>query len=304
MQYDILLVTQIFVLVLPAVCSECERSKCRTVRDVIQKELLPHYRSLGVPVPNKCPFLKERDRYLANEEHKERESSSKWVCGYCGKAFIGEVYLDNHFNKRHPETVYQGDNSVCLADQCEVFRCDVLTGVAKPTFWDVSLCMEEDMQDLTDDCLELMDLCIPETLQWNASRALKGLLAKSVCSFLTCKKYFEAPENIKSEDDGPLSISYVVLTIFLAIIFILYYCVAVNYFWFDTFSDLHDDERRPLVNPQGYESLFKDETVDLKVRVMTRNPKKSPVSSDVAEDEDIFNIHGGLESSLMFAEDS
>ena len=42
---------------------------------------------------------------------------------------------------------------MCLADFCEVFRCDVLTGTAKPTFWDVALCMEEDMQDLKADCV-------------------------------------------------------------------------------------------------------------------------------------------------------
>ena len=36
-------------------------------------------------------------------------------------------------------------------DYCEIFRCDVLSGVANPTFWDVALCMEEDMADLTQD---------------------------------------------------------------------------------------------------------------------------------------------------------
>lgn len=51
-------------------------------------------------------------------------------------------------------------------------------------------------------------------------------------------------------------------------------------------------------------TLFTDETVDLQTRVLTRKPKKSPVSSEVADDEDILNVHGGLESSLMFADDS
>ena len=33
------------------------------------------------------------------------------------------------------------------------------------------------------------------------------------------------------QDEDPIGASYVVLTIFLAIAFILYYCVAVNYLW-------------------------------------------------------------------------
>ena len=41
---------------------------------------------------------------------------------------------------------------MCLADFCEIFRCDVISGVARATFWDVALCMEEDMKDLTQDC--------------------------------------------------------------------------------------------------------------------------------------------------------
>ena len=41
---------------------------------------------------------------------------------------------------------------MCLADFCEIFRCDVVSGVARATFWDVALCMEEDMKDLTQDC--------------------------------------------------------------------------------------------------------------------------------------------------------
>ena len=45
------------------------------------------------------------------------------------------------------------NDSVCLADYCEIFRCDVLSGMAMPTFWDVALCMEEDMKDLTVDCV-------------------------------------------------------------------------------------------------------------------------------------------------------
>ena len=47
----------------------------------------------------------------------------------------------------------QEADAVCLADFCEIFRCDVVSGAARATFWDVALCMEEDMKDLTQDCI-------------------------------------------------------------------------------------------------------------------------------------------------------
>lgn len=57
-------------------------------------------------IPYKCPFFKDRDKYIAQEEHKERESASRWACGYCGKVFIGEIYLDQHFTNRHSDSIY------------------------------------------------------------------------------------------------------------------------------------------------------------------------------------------------------
>ncbi|XP_052800571.1 uncharacterized protein LOC128231592 [Mya arenaria] len=284
--------------------TECERSKCRTVRNIVQQDLLPHYKAVGTKIPYKCPFFKDRDKFLGNEEHKEKESASRWTCGYCGKAFIGEIYLDQHFDNRHQDNIFQESDSVCLGDFCEVFRCDILEGIARPSFWDIKLCMEEDMQDLQADCFELMDQCIAESLHWNASKTLKGLLSKSVCSFLTCKRYFEAPEYVKEQEEEPVSMPYIVLTIFLAIFFILYYCVAINYFWFDTFSDLYEDQEdssRFLVTGAG--SLFKDETVELQKRVMSRRRKKSPAQSNVNPEEDVLNVHAGLESSLLSFED-
>ena len=56
------------------------------------------------------------------------------------------IYMKLGFN-------FQEKDSVCLADFCEIFRCDVVSGAAQATFWDVALCMEEDMKDLTQDCL-------------------------------------------------------------------------------------------------------------------------------------------------------
>lgn len=71
------------------------------------QDLVPHYQALKARIPYECPFFKDRDKYIVNEEHKEKESSSRWTCGYCGKSFIAEVYLDKHFTNRHSDTIYK-----------------------------------------------------------------------------------------------------------------------------------------------------------------------------------------------------
>lgn len=279
----------------------CDRSKCRTVRNVIYQELVPQYKAVGAKIPYVCPFFKDRDKYIAQEEHKERESLSRWACGYCGKAFIGEIYLDQHFSNRHANTIYKETDAVCLSDFCEVFRCDVLMGVAKPTFWDVALCMEEDMKDLTTDCEELMARCIPDSLNWNATKTLKSALFNSVCSFLTCKKYFDAQESVKEED--PVSVSYVVLTVVLSISLVIYYCVAINYFWLDTFADVYDSdtEKHP-------ESLSNQAAAKLPIKPHSKSHKRKKQNvvqfESSSGQQDIFSVNEGLSETLQAVPDT
>lgn len=270
----------------------CERDKCRTVRNVIYQELVPHYRAVGAKIPYKCPFFKDRDKYIAQEEHKERDSASRWACGYCGKAFIGEIYLDQHFTNRHSDSIYNEPDSVCLSDFCEIFRCDVLMGIAKPTFWDVALCLEEDMADLTQDCMELITGCFPDNLNWNSSKTLTAALSASVCSYLTCKKYFDT-SNIQSEE--PVAMPYVVFTVILSIGLIIYYCVAVNYFWLDTFSDVYDSDDHLEKHP---ESLFTRDAPKIPQRSHVRKKANVIHAESSAGQKDIFNVHGGLEKTL------
>ena len=71
--------------------------------------------------------------------------------------------LHVHLQKEVLETVYltlQEENSLCLADVCEVFRCDVIGRVIVPDYWDVALCLEDDMKSLHRRCsVSRMDAC-------------------------------------------------------------------------------------------------------------------------------------------------
>lgn len=269
--------------------NECDRSRCRIVRHVINRDLLPSYKAAGVKIPYKCPFFKDRDKYVVQEDHKEQESASRWSCGYCGKAFIGETYLDGHLANRHADSIYTAADSVCLEDMCEIFRCDILSGVANPTFWDVALCLEEDMVDLTQDCYDLMENCLPENLGWNTTKNLKAALTKSVCSFLTCKKYYDFSDTKQGED--AVGVPYIVLTILLSVAMIIYYCVAVNYFWLDTFSDVpdyEDSDRMQLTYSKNTHSARGH-----------RNPKKHINQTEALADRELFQTHLGLDATIQ-----
>jgi len=58
---------------------------------------------LSLPVV--CAFAAERDMYAAQEQNKYSENSGKWTCGFCGKSFYDEKFLDKHFDARHRDKV-------------------------------------------------------------------------------------------------------------------------------------------------------------------------------------------------------
>ena len=46
----------------------------------------------------------------------------------------------------------QGSHATCLADYCDVFRCDIISGRVKANFWDMALCNEADKMQLMHRC--------------------------------------------------------------------------------------------------------------------------------------------------------
>lgn len=51
---------------------------------------------------------------------------TQWTCGFCGKSFYEERFLDSHFDNRHRGRLNQAEDAICLADYCDIMRCDVL----------------------------------------------------------------------------------------------------------------------------------------------------------------------------------
>ncbi|XP_076470028.1 uncharacterized protein LOC143300314 [Babylonia areolata] len=259
-----------FMLAVPvAFCSKgCDRSNSRLVRKVVREKLLPAFVALNTELSDECLFSLGRDRYGIQETHKSVEDGVNWYCHFCGKAFMTEYYLDLHFENRHSDqlqvngvnwychfcgkafmTEYYLDlhfenrhsdqlqmhNSVCLADMCEVFRCDVIGRRVVADFWDVALCLEDDMKILHHKCSLMVKSCVPSGLTENETRRLTDQTMKELCSYLTCSKYWEIPFDARITDGSTgLYIIMVVMVIFCVII---YYFIFFAYFYTDAFSD-------------------------------------------------------------------
>ena len=228
----------------------CARDKSRLVRKHIEKEIMPLYQKYGASVPTKCDFNSNRDMYLEQELHKFEEGSSKWVCQYCGKAFYDQRYLDNHFINRHSEFIKQGPQVVCLADLCDVFRCDVILHKNEPKYWDRALCREKQIEEYRNQCYDLVKTCVPDSLKPLDRLTFYEKLNGTLCSYLTCAEYWTVP----NMEMHPVSLAlYIVVTSMLVFGLLIYYYVAYTHFYTD--ESLLDETRENKYyneNPQQY----------------------------------------------------
>jgi len=67
------------------------------------QEIEPTFKQLDIPVSAGCMFAADRDMYLLQEQNKYSENPGKWTCGFCGKSFYDERFLDRHFDARHSD---------------------------------------------------------------------------------------------------------------------------------------------------------------------------------------------------------
>ncbi|CAH1369305.1 unnamed protein product [Tenebrio molitor] len=104
----------------------CPRDNARIVRKIIQSKWIPILEKYKVTLPIECPFHPTRDIFGPQQTAKQQHRPSQWTCGLCGKSFFEEKYLDMHFDNRHKGYINMAEDAVCLADYCDIMRCDVL----------------------------------------------------------------------------------------------------------------------------------------------------------------------------------
>ena len=78
-----------------------------------------------VRLPYQCPLHPLRDMFGQLELAKLHYRVNLWTCSQCGKSFSGEAELESHLHHRHPGLADKTDFTVCLADWCDVLRCEL-----------------------------------------------------------------------------------------------------------------------------------------------------------------------------------
>ncbi|XP_044583072.1 uncharacterized protein LOC123264073 [Cotesia glomerata] len=104
----------------------CPRDRASMVRRIVHKRWIPILKKYQVELPLECPFHNSRDIFYPQQVAKIQHRTSQWTCGLCGKSFYAEKHLDAHFDSRHKSNVNTAEDAVCLANYCDIMRCDVL----------------------------------------------------------------------------------------------------------------------------------------------------------------------------------
>ncbi|XP_055599360.1 uncharacterized protein LOC129748701 isoform X2 [Uranotaenia lowii] len=104
----------------------CSRDSSRVVRKIVQSKWLPILEKYQVKLPLECPFHPLRDIFGPQQAAKKQHRPSQWTCGFCGKSFFEEKHLDMHFENRHKGNINMAEDAICLAEYCDMMRCEVL----------------------------------------------------------------------------------------------------------------------------------------------------------------------------------
>ncbi|XP_039495102.1 uncharacterized protein LOC120454115 isoform X3 [Drosophila santomea] len=103
----------------------CSRDNSRLVRKIVRSKWTPILDKHQVKLPLECPLHPFRDVFAPRQDAKQRDRPTQWTCRKCGKSFYQEKHLDLHFDTRHKSIINQAEDAVCLADFCDIMRCEV-----------------------------------------------------------------------------------------------------------------------------------------------------------------------------------
>ena len=95
----------------PIIDAECSRTLSREAVSIITADILPLAKQFSIsPSFSTCELLPERARFYPQEAQKRAPGNTNslgnlfggaWACGWCGKEFRNEWFLDWHFVRRH-----------------------------------------------------------------------------------------------------------------------------------------------------------------------------------------------------------
>lgn len=241
---------------------QCSRENSTIVREVIVKKLMPIFEQHQVAISNECPFHPDRDYLWWPIGDDDRHLGSGW-CPFCGFDFMCSDRLTAHWDQEHRETQQETyrDDLVCLADYCDIFRCDVLIRKRRQykrtstsnfmgylrfaenveyAHMDIQdsagfVCDPQKMNQLESSCRNVVRQCT-FSLKTNSSSSnvqqqqfalAEADLIKSLCSYLSCEHY---NSDLFVDESSSRKVPITLFSL-LAVILATGFCVCYYFIW-------------------------------------------------------------------------
>ncbi|CAF1054040.1 unnamed protein product [Rotaria sordida] len=256
----------------------CSRENSRIVRDYFKQTVSSIYEKNHLSIPDECIFSPKRDIFYHQELHKTKITNNKWLCQYCNKVFYSEYYLDIHMSNRHNDTLIHDEQSVCLADYCSIFRCDVLKRHKKSFrafhFFirtsDVTkrkskkILNEQQLTILRSRCASIINECVPHNIKHDTRVKMQHEMYAEICAYLTTNRYFESPTHDKT-------------LIKITSIFCFVICIAMCFIGIAIIK--RSDWKFGFHGDDETEKHLSDETISTATALLSKTPRNSIIHS-------------------------
>ncbi|KAL3243922.1 hypothetical protein MRX96_019510 [Rhipicephalus microplus] len=276
----------------------CSRAQSRVARQLVRRKVTAVLQRYRVSLGPECPLHPSRDLFWwpAGLMADEATDQPSWSCPMCGRSFFCHEKLTSHWDEEHaarrgpqgdlpreprlmanlPDslvvhtlpatreaavTAQWPERGVCLADYCDILRCDVLgprlaaaerasaggSAVAatlpdKPKEVEVlggrcgeppadhprCSCDQKHMSALQQKCRIVVQQCVIGLLSVLSVKDFQDIedeLNNNICSYLTCNKYWD--DSLNEERRVPMLFSMIIGIILVGGFCLCYYIVWI-----------------------------------------------------------------------------
>ncbi|KDO16816.1 hypothetical protein SPRG_17701 [Saprolegnia parasitica CBS 223.65] len=205
--------------------SACSRELSREAMHLLEQHVYRPAQQLSytMPPPETCPLATDQVLFLDHEAHKYRVHANRWKCGYCGKQFRGEPFVDQHMDAKHTA---EDDHGLCLADFCGILNCPSARAQARH-----AKCSHNTVFRLRQQCKTLFQACFPyeapsvNTMRRSepASNVLFEYVRENVCEAITCEGSYDDDDDTSS----PFFAGVIIVLKVLGMLTLVVACVLV-----------------------------------------------------------------------------
>ena len=196
--WKLFILTQCLFSLLAPISFCCSRSYSKAARTILRQKGILEFIAL-YNIPEGCPLKPTNDIFGLQEDHKFHDSINQWGCSFCGKFFATEHYLDLHFDRKHDHERKSGPKVACLADFCEILRCDIVNEYVQTSYWEMALCVESKFDSLRQKCRRTLQNCLDTSLDERNVEVFLNTSEELLCSDLRCEMYYNIHKDSVSD---------------------------------------------------------------------------------------------------------